>query len=104
MPNPSELSPNPLSTEALPRPRAGVVCQPVSDGAVLLDMESEIYYGLNPVGREIWALLPPACGTLTALCAELRRRYPDVSEDVLRADVTDLLDDLVQGGLVARPE
>jgi hypothetical protein len=103
MPDPSETSPIRPSSEILPLPRPGVICQPVPDGAVLLDTASEVYYGLNPVGREIWELLPPACGTMSSLCAELRRRYPEVSEEMLRGDVVELLDDLIRGGLAQRP-
>lgn len=34
-----------------------VLSQAVGDEAVLLDLGSEQYFGLNPVGRRIWELL-----------------------------------------------
>ena len=45
----------------LPRPHPGVLFKTVSDGAVLLHVEEEIYFGLNDVGTRIWQLLPPTC-------------------------------------------
>jgi len=84
----------------LPKPHPAVLFQPVPEGAILLHMEQEVYFGLNPVGAEIWQLLPPACRDLDEVCAELRRRYPDVPADELRNDVTELLNDLASHGLV----
>ena len=55
----------------LPRPHPAVMFREVSDGAVLLQMEDEIYFGLNSVGARIWQLLPPASTDLDDLCAQL---------------------------------
>lgn len=87
----------------LPTARPAVLCQALPDGAVLLDPANEVYYGLNPVGARIWALLPPACGTLDELCAELAREHPEVPRDTLRQDVRELLDELAAAGLVTPP-
>jgi hypothetical protein len=103
MPDNTNALLTPSVSETLPLPRAGVVCQPVADGAVLLDTASEVYYGLNVVGREVWELLPPASDSLAALCAGLRRRHPEVADDVIREDVTELLADLARAGLVDGP-
>ena len=65
----------------LPRPHPAVMFREVSDGAVLLQMEDEIYFGLNEVGSRIWQLLPPSCATLEELCARLGETYPDVAAD-----------------------
>jgi hypothetical protein len=77
-----------------------VLLQPVPEGAILLHMEQEIYFGLNSVGFEVWKLLPPRCRDLEELCEELSRRYPDVSLETLRSDVVELLDALASEGLV----
>ena len=84
----------------LPRPHPAVMFREVSDGAVLLQMEDEIYFGLNSVGARIWQLLPPVSTSLDALCAQLGTSYPDVSADQLRADVTELLDQLREAKLL----
>lgn len=84
----------------LPRPHPAVMFREVSDGAVLLQMEDEIYFGLNSVGARIWQLLPPKCVSLDELCAQLGATYPDVATDQLRADVTELLGQLQEAKLL----
>jgi hypothetical protein len=88
--------------ERLPLPRPAVVSCEVEDGAVLLSTEDETYYGLNAVGARIWSLLPPRHQTLTSLSQELSLAYPDVDPALLRADVVDLLEDLLRNGLVTQ--
>jgi hypothetical protein len=85
----------------LPSPNANVVCCTVEDGAVLLSTADETYFGLNLVGARIWALLPPASTTLETMCEALAKEFPDVHPAVLRDDVTALLTDLRQNGLVS---
>ncbi len=84
----------------LPRPHPGVLFKTVSDGAVLLHVEEEIYFGLNEVGSRIWQLLPPTCANLEDLCARLSQAYTDVAPEVLRADVLELLGQLEENQLV----
>lgn len=84
----------------LPRPHPAVMFREVSEGAVLLQMEDEIYFGLNEVGARVWQLLPPACSSLEELCAALGQVYPDVPADQLLADITELLDQLREQKLV----
>lgn len=84
---------------ALPAPHAAVVFRAVSDGAVLLHMEEEVYYGLNTVGARIWQLLAE-CADLDTLSARLGESYPEVPPESLRQDVQDLLEMLGEAGLV----
>jgi len=84
----------------LPRPHPAVMFREVSEGAVLLQMEDEIYFGLNAVGARIWQLLPPTCATLEELCAHLEMAYPDVPAEQLMADVTELLHQLREAKLL----
>ena len=86
--------------EMLPSPHPAVLFQPVSEGAILLHTEQEIYFGLNSVGVEIWQMLPPACSRLNEVCDALAQRYPEVAVDELRGDVVELLDTLAEQGLV----
>jgi hypothetical protein len=79
------------------------VSQTVADGGVLLDTASEVYFGLNAVGMRVWQLLPPSCQTLDEICATLAQTYPDVAPEQLRQDVTELLDQLKQQGLIVSP-
>lgn len=85
----------------LPDKNPSVVFKLMSDGtAVLLSTKSETYYGLNPVGAQIWELLPPQLNTIDELCFALQERYPDVDPDMLGADVLELLEDLAKEELV----
>ena len=84
----------------LPKPHPSVLFKTVSDGAVLLHVDEEIYFGLNDVGARIWQLLPPACRDLGELCARLAEVYSDVPAEVLRADVVELLNELEANQLV----
>lgn len=87
----------------LPRPHPAVMFREVSDGAVLLQMEDKMYFGLNSVGARIWQLLPPVSSSLEELCDRLGTVYPDVPAEQLLADVTELLDALRESKLVVEP-
>jgi hypothetical protein len=84
----------------LPSPNPAVVYKPVSDGAVLLHVQNEVYFGLNAVGARIWELLPPASPSLEVICSAIAAEYPDAPVEQIRADVQELLDDLLEQGLV----
>lgn len=84
----------------LPNPNPAVVCKAVSGGAVLLDTEQEVYFGLNEVGRQVWELLPPVCGSVEEICRRISEVYPDVDLQEIERDVADLLSSLSQEGLV----
>ncbi len=88
-----------LTDGVLPGPHEAVVFQTVSEGAVLLHTEEEVYYGLNSVAVRVWQLLPE-CRDLDDLCARLGGVYPDVDPEELRGDVVELLESLERAGLV----
>ena len=84
----------------LPRVNPKVIFKEQSDGAVLFSMDDEVYYGLNEVGAEIWALLPPVSNSVEEIRDAIVMRYPEVDPAVIQADVTQLIDDLVSHGLL----
>src|SRR5690606_38054717 len=84
----------------LPHPNPAVLFQPVAEGAILLHTEQEIYFGLNEVGAQIWQMLPPSCGDISEVSAELCRRYPDVEPSLIETDVSTLISELAEQGLV----
>ena len=60
------------------------------DGELMgMSVEQGTCYGFNTVGTRIWHLLAEP-HTLSALCARLAEEY-EVSDDVCRQDVTDLV-------------
>ena len=88
----------------LPLANPAVIFQKLDDGAVLFAPETEIYFGLNEVGVAVWELLPPRVGTIEDLCAQIAARYPDAPVETIRADVEELLAQLVTEGLARHAE
>lgn len=75
-----------------------VLFQRVGDEGVLLDLASERYFSLNEVGARFWELLAEDASLARAL-AVLVQEY-EVSDQVLRADLDDLLAALTAAALV----
>lgn len=77
-----------------------VLLQLLGDEAMLLDMRTERYFGLNRVGMRIWTMLSDGIGIdemQTRLLAEF-----DVAPDTLSTDIDTLLAQLEERGLVSR--
>lgn len=75
-----------------------VISQEVSGETVLLDLESENYFGLDEVGTRIWQLIRET-GDLQAVYDGLLAEY-EVDEQLLSRDLSRLLDELTGNGLV----
>jgi hypothetical protein len=67
--------------------------------SVLLNLETERYFGLDAVGTRMWQVAT-AAATVEAALAQLLEEY-DAPEERLRADLAKLLDRLVENGLIA---
>ncbi len=72
--------------------------RPLEDEAVILDMQSQRYFGLNPVGVRIWQLLE-IHGEPEAIVAALLTEF-EVDEQQLRFDVEGLIRELAQQELI----
>ena len=66
--------------------------------AVILNMESGKYYGLDEVGTRMWETLSQH-GQVELACQALLEEY-DVAEDRLQQDLLELVDKLVSEGLL----
>ena len=75
-----------------------VISQEVSGETVLLDLESENYFGLDEVGTRIWQLIESA-GDLEAIFNTLLEEY-DVEEEELLDDLSNLVGEIEKLGLV----
>ena len=75
-----------------------VISQEVSGETVLLDLESENYFGLDEVGTRIWQLIKET-NELQLIFDTLLKEY-DVSEEKLQLDLTTLLTEIEGMGLV----
>ncbi|MEO5595971.1 MAG: PqqD family protein [Lysobacteraceae bacterium] len=79
-------------------PSSDVLFQEVGGEAVLLNLDSERYFGLDPVGTRIWSLLGEDSGLQHAhatLCSEY-----DAPAATLEADLLALVGQLAEAGLV----
>ena len=72
--------------------------QEVGGEAVLLDLASERYFGLDPVGTRIWALLSEH-DTLHGIADVMSTEY-DVDRDRLEIDLLALAQKLAEAGLI----
>ena len=75
-----------------------VFSQEIDGEVVLLDMNSENYYGLDSVGSDIWKLLREG-KTLQETNDLLLEDY-DVSQEQLRQDLEAFVDRLMDIGLI----
>ena len=66
--------------------------------SVLLNLDSEIYFGLDEVGTRMWALLTTAPSVQAAYDA-LRTEF-DVAPETLRSDLETLIGHLLEKGLL----
>lgn len=66
--------------------------------SVLLNLETERYYGLDETGTRMWQLLTSA-PSIEAAYQELRNEF-DVESELLRLHLTELLGRLVENGLL----
>jgi hypothetical protein len=79
-----------------------VVFRELDGEAVILNLDSGIYFGLDEVGTRFWQLIEQDDRVEAAL-ATLESEY-EVAADVLRADVSRLVSTLVEKGLLVRTD
>jgi len=77
---------------------SGVLYHELSGEAVVLNLESGKYYGLDETGTRIWALLNEH-GCLEPTYRALLNEF-DASPEQLKEDLLKLTDDLVAHGLL----
>ena len=85
-----------LSAIVIPSPE--VLVQELDGEAVLLNLESECYFGLDDVGTRVWQHLHEH-RRLERVCEEMQKEY-DVDGPRLRADVLRLVEELIEAGIV----
>ena len=75
-----------------------VLFQEVGGEAVLLDLNSESYFGLNEVGTRMWQLIQEE-PDLQGIFSRLAKEY-EVDEGTLFKDLRDLVDEMAVAGLI----
>jgi hypothetical protein len=77
---------------------AHVLVRFLDQESVLLNLETEKYFGLDPTGTRMWQLLT-ASENIDAAYRQLLAEY-DVEPELLRDNLTELLGRLVEHGLL----
>jgi hypothetical protein len=77
-----------------------VLVQELNSEIVLLNMDSESYYSLNAVGSRMWQMLTQS-GDLEGTIEQLLRVF-FIDETRLRQDVTALVEELLEEGLLIK--
>jgi len=75
-----------------------VLISQLQEESVILNLDSERYYGLDDVGTRMLSILSTS-STIEAAYELLRDEY-DVDDEVLRRDLLSLIEKLVNQGLV----
>jgi hypothetical protein len=76
----------------------GVVFAELDGEAVLLNVDTGVYYGLDPLGTQIWHLVDQGLSE-AAICERLLDGY-DVQPEELRTDVAAFLAEMCRHGLL----
>jgi hypothetical protein len=75
-----------------------VLIRELQGESVLLNLDSESYFGLDEVGTRMWSALTTTPDT-DAACAVLLKEY-DVAPERLRDDLAAFIDSLAEAGLI----
>jgi len=86
-----------LTDRVVPKP--DVIFRALGAEAVVLNLQSGTYFGLNSVGTRIWLLLEHH--DLARTCEQLEAEY-DAPRERIKSDVLALVDSLEGKGLVER--
>lgn len=94
----SSTSSSPLTSDAKVRPSARVYAREFGDEMVLLDFGLGEYFGLDPIGAEVWRRLE-AGDALNDIASRIVERY-DVERDVALRDILELVGEMRARALV----
>jgi hypothetical protein len=75
-----------------------VMLRIIGDEAVILNLKSELYLGLDPVGTRMWTVLQSS-PSIQAAHASLLDEF-EVEPERLRQDMDMLLDQMLEQGLI----
>lgn len=75
-----------------------VVFRELDGEAVILNLESGMYFGLDAIGTRIWRLVEE-CGSLRAVWEAMQREF-EAPGETLRSDLLTFINELSAKGLV----
>ncbi len=76
-----------------------VVAREVAGEAVLLNLSSGTYFGLNDTGSMFWQLIDEDSASLADICDAIEEEY-DVDRADVERDVIALAEELIEHGLI----
>ncbi len=76
-----------------------ILFQDIAGETILLNLANEQYFGLDDVSTRMWELLKE-CDNIEAVVDQLLTEY-DVDQDLLRKDLAELIDKLIEAELVS---
>lgn len=76
-----------------------VLSSKIDDEAILMSIEADSYFGLDPVGSRIWEILSAEAKTVDELFALLKEEY-EVEENQCKEDVFHFIQDMVSRKLI----
>lgn len=88
-----------MNLEARLQPSDTVVAREVGGELVLMDLASGTYFGLEGIGGQVWQAIEER-RPLSAVLEQLEGEY-DVTPEQLRVDVSALVGQLIEQGLVS---
>ena len=89
----------PLSMQSIVVVTGQQIFSELDKEAIILDMPSGIYYGLNAVGKSIWQRIQEP-RSISEVVASLLKDYPTVPPQTCEQDVIELLTDLRSHNLI----
>ena len=103
--NPISLYRAPMSSQMLDIPLTAIIsttpdqiASELGGEAVILNLSTGQYYGLNEVGARVWELIQQPC-TVDSILHNLLEEY-DVQPDVCKRDLTKILVDMKEACLI----
>lgn len=80
--------------------RENLVLEEIDDEVVILDLQNNVYFGLNEVGKFVWRGLE-ADQTIAEIIDDLLAEF-EVEREVVSADVREFVADALENELVSR--
>lgn len=77
-----------------------VLIQELAGQSVLLNLETEEYFGLDDVGTRIWQSLIDEKNSLKTTIELLQKEYQGVESEQLEQDLKNLMEELLANGLI----
>lgn len=87
-----------VDTEMVVSKNPSILCTELDDEAVLLDLDTKCYYGLNEIALEIWKLIDGE-RKINSIMENICEKF-DVTPDKALSSITRLVNELEENGLV----